>query len=128
MCRIFQAAALAGLLALFAAPPSYGQTPEPQDGQVAPTAQLPETDHLAEAIKQTEAAIAAGTSGQDSLVVEYAQEALMHAQAVKQERSSSSPNLDAAIKSLQVAVKQGKAGKTDVAMKAAQAALRKLQG
>jgi len=61
-------------------------------------------------------------------VVEYAQEALMHAQAVKQERSSSSPNLDAAIKSLQVAVKQGKAGKTDVAMKAAQAALRKLQG
>ena len=84
-----------------------------------------DADHLTEAVKQTQAAIDAGSSGQPSLVVEHAEQALTHAQAAEKERPS--PKLEAAIKSLQEAVKQGKSGKVDVAMKAARTALQKLQ-
>ena len=122
MIRMMQAAAVAGLVALCAGRAVYAQEPEPQQ----PAMPTPQGDHLTEAVKQTQAAIDAGNSGQARLVVEHAQQALSHAKAAEKEQPS--PNLEEAIKRLQEAVKQGKSGRVDVAMKAAQVALQKLQG
>ena len=119
MRRIMQAAALVGVVAVCAARGAYAQEPQ------QPMTQATQDDHLTEAVKQTQAAIEAGHTGQANLVIEHAQEALTHAQAAERERPS--PNLEAAIKNLKEAVRQGKSGKVNVAMKAAQAALQKLQ-
>src|SRR5213082_2896368 len=82
-------------------------------------------EHVTEAVKETQAAIDAGNSGQKDLVVQHAQEALTHAEAAEKEHRS--PKLEAAIRNLRQAVKQGKSGRVEVAKKAAQAALQKLQ-
>ena len=108
-----------GVVAVCAARGAYAQEPQ------QPMTQATQDDHLTEAVKQTQAAIEAGHTGQANLVIEHAQEALTHAQAAERERPS--PNLEAAIKNLKEAVRQSKSGKVDVAMKAAQAALQKLQ-
>lgn len=123
MCRTMHAAALAAIVALFAGRGAAAQ--EPQRPMESDAQAMQDADHLTEAVKQTQAAIDAGSSGQPSLVVEHAEQALTHAQAAEKERPS--PKLEAAIKSLQEAVKQGKSGKVDVAMKAARTALQKLQ-
>jgi len=89
------------------------------------SAQAMQGEHVTEAVKETQAAIDAGNSGQKDLVVQHAQEALTHAEAAEKEHRS--PKLEAAIRNLRQAVKQGKSGRVEVAKKAAQAALQKLQ-
>jgi small metal-binding protein len=122
MSRMMQAAALAAIVALFAGRVASAQEPQrPMESD----AQAMQNDHLTEAVKQTQAAIDAGNSGQANLVIQHAEQALTHAQAAEKEQPS--PKLEAAIKSLKQAVKEGKSGKVDVAMKAARAALEKLQ-
>src|SRR5947207_4909574 len=122
MNRKIPAAALAAVFALVAGRVVSAQEPQrPQESG----AEAMQGDHLTEAVKQTQAAIDAGNSGQARLVVEHAQQALSHAKAAEKEQPS--PNLEEAIKRLQEAVKQGKSGRVDVAMKAAQVALQKLQ-
>jgi hypothetical protein len=123
MNRRIQAAALAAAFTLGASRVVPAQEPERPLKSGAEAAM--QSDHLSEAVKQTQAAIDAGNSGQKDLVVEHAKEALTHAQAAEKERPS--PTLEAAIKNLKQAVKQGKSGKVEVAKKAAQAALQKLQ-
>jgi hypothetical protein len=128
MCRMMQAAALATIVALFAGRGASAQEPQrpmESDARAMQDGDHLDGDHLTEAVKQTQAAIDAGNSGQTSLVVEHAEQALTHARAAEKERPS--PTLEAAIKSLQQAVKEGKSGKVDVAMKAARTALQKLQ-
>jgi len=122
MNRKLQAAALAAAVALVAGRVVPAQEPE---RPVEPGMQAMQGDHLTEAVKQTQAAIDAGNSGQKDLVVEHAREALTHAEAAEKEHPS--PKLQAAIKNLRQAVKQGRSGKVGVAKKAAQAALQKLQ-
>jgi len=122
MNRKLQAAALAAAVALVAGRAVPAQEPE---RPMEPGAQAMQGDHLTEAVKQTQAAIDAGNSGQKDLVVEHAREALTHAEAAEKEHPS--PKLQAAIKNLRQAVKQGRSGKVEVAKKAAQAALQKLQ-
>jgi len=122
MNRKLQAAALAAAVALVAGRAVPAQEPE---RPVEPGTQAMQGDHLTEAVKQTQAAIDAGNSGQKDLVVEHAREALTHAEAAEKEHPS--PKLQAAIKNLRQAVKQGRSGKVEVAKKAAQAALQKLQ-
>jgi small metal-binding protein len=123
MSRMMQAAGLATIVALFAGRVASAQEPQRPMESAAPAMQ--DADHLTEAVKQTQAAIDAGNSGQTNLVVEHAEQALTHAQAAEQERPS--PKLEAAIKSLKQAVKEGKSGKVEVAMKAARTALQQLQ-
>jgi len=123
MYRMMQAAALATIIALFAGRVATAQ--EPQRPTESDAQAMQDADHLTEAVKQTQAAIDAGKSGQTSLIVEHAEQALTHARAAEKERPS--PKLEAAIKSLQRAVKEGKSGKVAVAMKAARTALQKLQ-
>jgi hypothetical protein len=118
-----QAAALATIVALFTGRSAFAQ--EPRRPMESDAQAMQDGDHLTEAVRQTQAAIDAGNSGQTSLVVEHAEQALTHARAAEKERPS--PKLEAAIKSLQQAVKEGKSGKVDVAMKAARTALEKLQ-
>jgi len=89
------------------------------------SAQATQGDHVTEAVKETQAAIDAGNSGQKDLVVQHAKEALTHAELAEKEHRSS--KLEGAIRNLRQAVKQGKSGKVEVAKKAAQAALQKLQ-
>ena len=122
MNRKLQAAALAAAVALVAGRAVPAQEPE---RPVEPGTQAMQGDHLTEAVKQTQAAIDAGNSGQKNLVVEHAQEALTHAEAAEKEHHS--PKIEAAIRNLRQAVKQGKSGRVEVAKKAAQAALQKLQ-
>ncbi|PYP51418.1 MAG: hypothetical protein DMD45_08325 [Gemmatimonadetes bacterium] len=122
MNRKLQAAALAAAVALVAGRAVPAQEPE---RPLEPGTQAMQGDHLTEAVKQTQAAIDAGNSGQKDLVVEHAREALTHAEAAEKEHPS--PKLQAAIKNLRQAVKQGRSGKVEVAKKAAQAALQKLQ-
>ena len=122
MNRKLQAAALAAAVALVAGRVVPAQEPE---RPVEPGMQAMQGDHLTEAVKQTQAAIDAGNSGQKNLVVEHAQEALTHAEAAEKEHHS--PKIEAAIRNLRQAVKQGKSGRVEVAKKAAQAALQKLQ-
>jgi len=122
MNQKIQAAALAAAVALFASRVVPAQEP---DRPVKSGAQAMQGDHLTEAVKQTQAAIDAGNSGQKDLVVEYAREALTHAVAAEKEHHS--PKLEAAIRNLRQAVKQGRSGKVEVAKRAAQAALQKLQ-
>jgi len=122
MNRKLQAAALAAAVTLVAGRAVPAQEPE---RPMEPGAQAMQGDHLTEAVKQTQAAIDAGNSGQKDLVVEHAREALTHAEAAEKEHPS--PKLQAAIKNLRQAVKQGRSGKVEVAKKAAQAALQKLQ-
>jgi len=122
MNRKIPAAALAAVFALVAGRVVSAQEPQrPQESG----AEAMQGDHLTEAVKQTQAAIDAGNSGQKDLVIEHAQEALTHAEAAEKERPS--PRLEAAIKNLKQAVRHGKSGQVDVAKKAAQAALQKLQ-
>jgi len=125
MIRIMLAVATAGALALFGGRAS-AQTPYTPQTMPKATTHEQEPDHVAEATRETQAAIDAGSSGQTDQVVQHAQQALTHAQAAERDRPD--PKLEAAIKSLQEAVKQGQSGKVELAMKAAQAALQKLQG
>jgi len=122
MNQTIRAAALAAAFALVAGRVVPAQEPE---RPMEPGASAMQEDHLTEAVKQTQAAIDAGNSGQKNLVVEHAQEALTHAEAAEKEHHS--PKIEAAIRNLRQAVKQGKSGKVAVAKKAAQAALQKLQ-
>src|SRR5207302_5676 len=69
MRRIMQAAALVGMVAVCAARGAYAQEPQ------QPMTQATQDDHLTEAVKQTQAAIEAGHTGQANLVIEHAQEA-----------------------------------------------------
>ena len=122
MNQTIRAAALAAAFALVAGRVAPAQEPE---RPMEPGASAMQEDHLTEAVKQTQAAIDAGNSGQKNLVVEHAQEALTHAEAAEKEHHS--PKIEAAIRNLRQAVKQGKSGRVEVAKKAAQAALQKLQ-
>jgi len=122
MNQTIRAAALAAAFALVAGRVVPAQEPE---RPMEPGASAMQEDHLTEAVKQTQAAIDAGNSGQKNLVVEHAQEALTHAEAAEKEHHS--PKIEAAIRNLRQAVKQGKSGRVEVAKKAAQAALQKLQ-
>ena len=122
MNQTIRAAALAAAFALVASRVVPAQEPE---RPMEPGASAMQEDHLTEAVKQTQAAIDAGNSGQKNLVVEHAQEALTHAEAAEKEHHS--PKIEAAIRNLRQAVKQGKSGRVEVAKKAAQAALQKLQ-
>ncbi|PYP57140.1 MAG: hypothetical protein DMD44_10855 [Gemmatimonadetes bacterium] len=124
MNRKVQAAALAAATAVALVAGRVVSAQEP-GRPMESGAQEMQGDHLTEAVKQTQAAIDAGNSGQKDLVVEHAREALSHAEAAEKERPS--PKLEAAIRNLKQAVKQGKSGKVEVAKKAAQAALQKLQ-
>jgi small metal-binding protein len=122
MSRVMQAVTLATIVALFTGRMASAQEPQ---RPTASDGQAMQSDHLTEAVKQTQAAIDAGNSGQANLVVEHAEQALTHAQAAEKEQPS--PKLEAAIKSLQQAVKESKSGRVEVAMKAARAALQRLQ-
>ena len=85
MCRMMQAAALATIVALFAGRGASAQEPQrpmESDARAMQDGDHLDGDHLTEAVKQTQAAIDAGNSGQTSLVVEHAEQALTHARAV----------------------------------------------
>src|SRR5438105_1099172 len=88
MNRKLQAAALAAAVALVAGRAVPAQEPE---RPMEPGAQAMQGDHLTEAVKQTQAAIDAGNSGQKDLVVEHAREALTHAEAAEKEHPSPNP-------------------------------------
>ena len=92
MNQTIRAAALAAAFALVAGRVVPAQEPE---RPMEPGASAMQEDHLTEAVKQTQAAIDAGNSGQKNLVVEHAQEALTHAEAAEKEHHS--PKIEAAI-------------------------------
>src|SRR5262245_29727936 len=99
MFRFLNAAAMAAMIALGAAATASAQEtyPEPsQPSKATEAAPAPQSGHLGEAIKHTQAAIDAANAGQTKLVAEEAQTALTHAQAA--EKDQPSPNLEVAIK------------------------------
>src|SRR5438874_12927065 len=90
------------------------------------SAQATQEDHVTEAVKETQAAIDAGNSGQKDLVVQHAKEALTHAELGEKEHRS--PKLEGGIRNLRQAGKKGEVGKGGVAQEGAQAALQEVEG